>query len=296
MKKIILVFTFFPIVFQAISQEEDSIPKYWNTKGMLSLNVSQVSFKNWSAGGVNSVTYNSFVNFQVNYKKDNISWENNIDLAYGILDQEGQKSIKSDDKIDFSSKFGRKASEKWFYTGLLGFRTQFAPGYSKPTDTDIISTFLAPAYLVISIGMDYQPSDKYTFFFSPLTGKTTFVMDEFLSDKGAFGVTPGKKVKSEFGGFFKAAFKSEILENITLQTKLDLFSNYLDKPKNWDVNWDTQLLLKINKYISGNIFTQLIYDENILFDVDTNGDGTPDKQSPKVQFKQLLGIGFSYKF
>lgn len=121
-------------------------------------------------------------------------------------------------------------------------------------------------------------------------------MDEFLSDKGAFGVTPGKKVKSEFGGFFKAAFKSEILENITLQTKLDLFSNYLDKPKNWDVNWDTQLLLKINKYISGNIFTQLIYDENILFDVDTNGDGTPDKQSPKVQFKQLLGIGFSYKF
>lgn len=78
MKKIILVFTFFPIVFQAISQEEDSIPKYWNTKGMLSLNVSQVSFKNWSAGGVNSVTYNSFVNFQVNYKKDNISWENNI--------------------------------------------------------------------------------------------------------------------------------------------------------------------------------------------------------------------------
>lgn len=296
MKKIILISVAIFVCISIIASEEDSIKKNWDLKGMVSLNVSQVSFKNWSAGGINSISYNSFLNLQANYKKDNLSWENNLDLAYGILDQEGQNSIKSDDKIDFSSKFGRKASDKWLYTGLLGFRTQFAPGYAKPTDTEIISNFLSPGYLVISLGMDYQPNDKFTFFFSPVTGKMTFVMDQFLSDKGAFGVDPGKNSKSEFGGFFKAAFKSEIFENVTLQTKLDLFSNYLDKPKNWDVNWDTQILLKINKYISGNIFTQLVYDEDILFDVDTTGDGIADKQMPKVQFKQLIGLGFSYKF
>jgi hypothetical protein len=296
MKNLIFFIPALIISLAVNAQEEDSIPKPWIQEGMVGLNFSQVSFRNWSAGGVNSVSYNSFLNYQLTYKKDNLSWENIIGLAYGILDQKDQNSIKSDDKIDFSSKYGRKASEKWFYTGLLGFRTQFAPGYAKPGDEEIISTFLAPAYLVLSIGMDYQPNDKFTFFFSPFTGKTTFVMDQSLSDKGAYGVDPGENMKSEFGGFFKAAFKSEIFENITLQTKLDLFSNYLDKPKNWDVNWDTQILLKINKYISGNIFTQLIYDENILFDVDTTGDGIADKQWPKVQFKQLIGLGFSYKF
>ncbi len=296
MKNLILILFGLILSYSIFAQETDSIAKKWDLKGMVSLNVSQVSFKNWSAGGINSISYNSFLNLQANYKKENLSWENNLDLAYGILDQEGQRSIKSDDKIDFTSKFGRRASEKWLYTGLLSFRTQFAPGYAKPAHAEIISNFLSPGYLVISLGMDYQPNDKFTYFLSPVTGKTTFVMDRFLSDKGAFGVEHGKNSKSEFGGFFKAVFKSEIFENVTLQTKLDLFSNYLNKPKNWDVNWDTQLLLKINKYISGNIFTQLIYDEDILFDVDTTGDGTADKQWPKIQFKQLIGLGFSYKF
>jgi hypothetical protein len=296
MKNTILLITLAAISLQGISQEGDSIPKFWETKGMISVNFSQVSFSNWAAGGVNSVALNSFLNFQAIYKKDNISWENNLDLAYGILNQENQKSIKSDDKIDFSSKFGRKASEKWYYTGLLGFRTQFAPGYANPSDTDIISTFMAPAYLVLSVGMDYQPNNKITIFISPVTGKTTFVMDEFLSSLGAYGVEPGKKFKSEFGGFFKAAYKNDIFENVTLMTKIDLFSNYMDKPQNIDINWDTQIMMKINKFISANIFTQLIYDDNILFDVDNNDDGVVDKQIPKVQFKQLLGIGFSYKF
>lgn len=296
MKNTILLITLAIISLQGISQEVDSIPKNWETKGMVSLNFSQVSFTNWSAGGVNSLGYNSFLNLQAHYKKDNLSWENNLDLAYGILNQEDQKSIKSDDKIDFSSKFGRKASEKWYYTGLLGFRTQFAPGYANPADTDIISTFMAPAYLTLSIGMDYQPNDKITIFISPLTGKTTFVMDEFLSNKGAYGVKPGKNFKSEFGGFFKAAYKNDIFENVTLMTKIDLFSNYIDKPQNIDINWDTQIMMKINKFISANIFTQLIYDDNILFDVDNNDDGIVDKQIPKVQFKQLVGVGFSYKF
>ena len=296
MRNTFLLIALAAISFPGITQEVDSIPKIWETKGMVSLNFSQVSFTNWSAGGVNSLGYNSFLNFQAHYKKDNLSWENNLDLAYGILNQEDQKSIKSDDKIDFSSKFGRKASAKWYYTGLLGFRTQFAPGYANPADTEIISTFMAPAYLILSLGMDYQPNDKFTIFISPLTGKTTFVMDEFLSNKGAYGVDPGKKFKGEFGGFFKAAYKNDIFENVTLMTKIDLFSNYMDKPQNIDINWDTQIMMKINKFISANIFTQLIYDDNILFDVDNNDDGIVDKQIPKIQFKQLVGIGFSYKF
>jgi hypothetical protein len=292
MKKMYLFGLYLAIPFILSSQEADTVESFWSREGMVSLNVSQVSFRNWSAGGINSVSYNSFLNYKANYKRDRISWENSLDLAYGILNQADQKAIKSDDKIDFSSKFGRSLTEKLLYSALISFRSQFADGYNKPADEEIISTFMAPAYLVMSLGMDYQPNNKLTFFLSPLTGKTTFVLNETLSNAGAFGVDPGKKTKSEFGGFFKAAFQTDLLENVSLQTKLDLFSNYLDKPKNWDVNWDTQILLKVNQYISGNVFTQLIYDEDILLE----NEDAPGTSSPKIQFKQLLGLGFSYKF
>ncbi len=197
---------------------------------------------------------------------------------------------KSDDQIDFASKLGLKASEKWFYTGLLGFKTQFAPGYDNPGDVDRlkISNFMSPGYLSFSLGMDYKPSDVFSVFLSPISSKFTFVLDEDLSAAGSFGLDPGQKSRAELGAYVKIAFKKEILKNVTLDTKIDLFSNYLENPQYVDVNWDLLLTFKVNEYLSASLMTQLIYDYDIKFGEDTTGDGVNDTFTSRSSLRSCL--------
>lgn len=268
----------------------------WKTGGMIMLNFGQTSLTNWAAGGENTVSGNGLFNFYANYLNGNSSWDNTINLGYGILKQ-GSQNRKSDDKIDFSTKFGKKASKNWYYSGLLDFRSQFAAGYNYPNDSVKISDFFAPAYIVTAIGMDYKPNKTFTAFIAPLTGKITIVADQNLADAGAFGVDKaeynvngiktkdGKNFRQEFGGYIRLGYQNDIMTNVNLSTKLDLFSNYLNNPQNMDINWQMLLSMKVNKFISATLSTQLIYDD------DTEIEG-----SPKVQFKEILGVGFSYKF
>src|SRR5439155_1292049 len=128
-------------------EKPDTVVRYG---GLLSLNFTQVSLTNWSAGGQNSVAGNSIVNYFSNYKKEKNVWDNTIDLAYGLLEQgRDNKAIKSDDKIDLTSKYGHLATDHWYYAALLNFRSQFAPGYNYPNDSVVISRFLAPGYVII---------------------------------------------------------------------------------------------------------------------------------------------------
>ena len=147
--------------------------------------------------------------------------------------------------------------------------------------------------------MDYKPSDHFSAFIAPLTGKLTFVNDKQLSDAGAFGVKPGKKSLSEFGGYLRAIytkndFKVDFLKNVTFTTKIDLFSNYIKNPQNVVVNWETLIAFKVNKFISANINTQLVYDDKIKVPVTRNGVAT--SIGSLVQFKEILGVGFAYTF
>jgi len=162
--------------------------------------------------------------------------------------------------------------------------------------------------LLGAIGLDYKPIDNFTAFFAVFTAKVTFVNDQTLANAGAFGVKPatydlagnlltaGKNVRSEFGGYIRLFYKKNLVENITLQTKLDLFSNYLETPQNIDVSWEVLISMKINKYISAILSTHLPYDNDIDIAVDTNNDGITDKTGPRTQFKEVFGVGFSYKF
>ncbi|HKK62504.1 MAG TPA: DUF3078 domain-containing protein, partial [Bacteroidales bacterium] len=204
----------------------------------------------------------------------------------------------SDDKIDLASKFGYKANNTWFYSGLLSFKTQFSEGFSNPGDENRtkISDIMAPGYLNLSLGMDYKPSDNFTMLLSPAAGKVTFVLDDELAADGVFGLDPSQRIRSEFGGYIKVAYSKEILKNVKLNTKIDLFSNYLDNPQYIDVNFDLLLSFKVNEYISTTFISQLIYDRDIQFDVlDDNGSPTGDKE-PRIQFKELFGIGLTYSF
>ena len=294
MKKYLILLLMIPLAL--FSQEVPDSLKIWNVGGLVSLNFSQVSLTNWAAGGRSSAAGVGILNVFANYKKDNHLWETSLDMGYGLIKEEGADAVKSDDRFIFNSKFGIRQTEKLYYSALLNFRTQFAPGYNFPNTTDVISRLLAPGYLTLSIGADYKPNEMWSFFVSPLTGKMTIVSDDDLSAIGAFGVDPGEKIRMEVGSFVKIDFKTEIMKNLTLNSKLDLFSSYTNNPQNIDVNWDVFINMKINDFLSANLVTNLIYDDDILIPIDENDDGIAEGMGRRVQFKEMFGIGLNYKF
>ena len=289
------------------TQSKDTLDG-WKTGGVISLNLTQVSLTNWSAGGENSLSVNGILSLFANLKKGNSTWDNSLDLSYGMLQQGDGDPRKTDDKIDFTSKYGQKAFKNWYYAGLVNFKSQMAPGFNFPNDSTEISSFMAPAYVLGAIGMDYKPSEVFTFFISPLTMKMTIVNDQNLADEGRFGVEAaeyddfgvqtkkGLTTRSEYGGYLRALFKKDIMKNVNLQSKLELFSNYAENPTNIDVNWEVLISMKVNKFISATISTQLLYDDDIDIAVDNNNDGIIDAEGPRTQFKEVLGVGLSYKF
>ena len=277
-----------------VSVQQDTV---WRRGGLVSLNFSQVSLTNWAAGGQNSIAGNGIFNYFAHYKSGKNAWDNNIDLGYGLVMQ-GKKGsfLKSDDRIDLSSKYGRQASDHWYYSALANLRTQFAPGYSYPNDSVVISRFFAPAYLTLAPGMDFKPNNNFSLFLSPATTRFIFVTDKSLSDAGAFGVDPGKTLRTEAGAFLKAIYNREINPTTNLMTSLDLFSNYFDQPQNIDINWQLLLGLKISRYISANLSLQLLYDDNTKLTFYEDDGVTVKRVGPGVQFREIFGIGFAYNF
>ncbi len=278
---------------KVITPVDSTYKNNWKTGGNIALNVSQASFDNWSAGGENSLALNGLVSVYANYKKGKASWDNMLDVGYGMLKQgEMDNFIKTDDKFDFSSKYGRMLSEKWYYAGLLNFKTQMTAGYDYPNDSVAISNFLAPAYVVGALGVDYKPNAYLTAFVAPVTGKITIVNDTTLSNAGAYGVDAGEVFKNEFGGYLRIVYNREFMKKtVSVLSKLDLFSNYLENPENVDVSWENIIGFKVNKYISATITVHLVYDDDIKA-INSNGASI----GPKVQLKEVIGIGFAYKF
>ncbi|GAB3822668.1 DUF3078 domain-containing protein [Pontibacter rugosus] len=307
--KTFLLTLFILFASTAIAQQTpvDTV-KAWDFSGVGTLNFSQVSLTNWAAGGQNSLSVLGITNLRADYKQGKSTWNNSLDFTYGLVKLEGNRMQKSDDKLELNLKYGYRASKRWYYTGQLNLKTQLTPTYSVTRDT-LLSSFFSPAYILTSIGMDYKPNDKLSVFISPLTGKYTIVKSQYLADRGFFGVEPadkdsegniipgtGEHFRKEFGGYVNIRYKNEIIENITWQSKLDLFTNYLQNPQNVDVNWENLVSFKVNKLISATLFAHLIYDDDVKVNVDRNDDGQIDGKGPRIQLKQTLGIGVSYKF
>ncbi len=281
-----------------LSSAQDTVStdtsRYWKTNGLIGLSFNQVSLTNWASGGENALS--GVVNFRYNavYKKNRISWENFIYTAYGLQKLGQDKVQKNEDKIEFISKAGRKISEKWLYTLNLNFRTQWDEGFKAREDSVKFSDFFSPAYITLALGFDYKPNDNLGILLAPLTGKFTIVTDGFLSSRGVFGVDPGKNLRSEVGGFIKILYvKENLLKNVNLSSNLDLFSNYLENPEKIDVSWELIVDMKINDYLTAGINTYLIYDYDVKFTEIENG---VEVQTDKVQFKEALSIGLSYRF
>lgn len=293
----------------------------WTRKGGINLGTTFTYFSQWASGGINSVGFNGGLNYAANYRKGKDAWDNTLIIGYGLLRQGFDKTIpwiKTDDRFDFTSKYGRQINEKIFYAALLNFNTQFSPGFAPganglPDRTVKISDFMAPARLLLSIGADYKPNADLSIFVSPITYRGIFVYNQNLADQGAFGVekatydlngarlTAGKNIRNEVGAYIRINYAKKLNENVNFTSKLELFSNYLENPQNIDINFENLLAVKLGKYFALNVSAQWIYDDNTVVsktkDVEVEGATVKVPYASKgVQFKGVTSLGFTYNF
>lgn len=263
----------------------------WYLKGVTGLNLSQTALSNWSAGGENAFAGNVYLNGSLTRKSGNWLWANALILDYGLTNTKSLGTQKVTDQIDFSTQLGYSTDNKWYYTIMGDLKTQFYKGYNYPDKTNPISNFFAPAYSNLSAGLEYRPNENYSVYFSPVAGKLTFVEDDYLSSIGAFGVDPGDRFRAEFGAYMKARVQKTLMENVNAISTIDFFTAYDSSFGNVDINWDLLISMKINKLLTTTLSTSLKYDDDVK-SVDDNGV----THGPKVQFKEILGIGFAYNF
>lgn len=313
MKKTLL--TTLALALAIVTFGQDQI-EGWKHIGNFGFNFGQSSYTNWAAGGQNALNGQWLFNYEIHYLKGNFKWDNILSTSLGYSFYDFKKDpIKIDDKIEFTSLAGLKATETLSYSAELAFRSQFAKGYNYDTDsTHYISRFLAPAYISLGVGMEWEPNEYFSLYFSPITGRVTIVNDDYLASIGAFGVNEldasdtithatGDKVRYEFGARAVAKFQYPIAKNIEFSSKLELFSNYLpriykingeevrkSRPYLIDVDWQNLLVMKVNSWFNANISTHLIYDYDIPFH-DAEGKKI---EGSKVQFKEVLAIGFLF--
>lgn len=303
MKKLILSVLMISVATFAFAQEETET-KNWTCKGNIGLNLSQSSFTNWAAGGQSTINWLSAFGYSANYAKGKIKWGNTFAaaLGYSYFDFK-EKPIKTDDRIELTSLAGLKATEKMLYSLEFAFRSQFANGYDyKKDSTHYISKFLAPAYISLGAGIQWVPNECFSLYFAPVTGRLTIVNDSLLASQGAYGVNTLDKydtlthstrmTRFEFGARMVAKFQYPLAHNIDFNSKLELFSNYLNHPERIDVDWQNMLVMKVNSWLNCNLSTHLIYDYDIPFhDINAQGESILDPNS-KVQFKEVFSLGF----
>ena len=274
---------------------------YWKKGGNYNLSIQQVSLANWAAGGASSFSLNTGVNLFANYKKDKRIWDTKLSVSFGFNRQADRsfRTRKTNDNFKFVSKYGRELSKGFYLSTQLEARTQLLRGYKyfKPKGSDLdsrnlISDLLSPGYIQSSTGLNYQKDKKdfkFSAILSPFTGRFTIVLNDSLSQGGAFGVIPGEKVRPEAGASLGTSIDTKLMENINWKSDLNLFSNY-GRFGNMVVNFNSTISMKINKYISTRVETILIYDENVFIEMD---DG---RKSRAIQLQNLINFGLGIEF
>lgn len=277
---------------------------------MVGFDLSEIAFMNWNAGGVSSISGLLKGAFTRRYVREKYKWGNELLVRYGVNKQDGIELRKTDDAFQFTSTFGYRKDTitNWYHSAKFNFNTQFTNGYSYPNTTTAVSKPFAPAYTFLGAGAEYSNKpQKVNIYLSPLTLKNTLVLDQNLANQGAFGVqkavydvitgeliSEGEKSKTELGVLITTHFKREIFKNILLENRLNFYSDYLNNFGNIDVDWQLQLNLIVNQYVKANIGIHVIYDDDIKAKEEIAGEQFT--VGPKIQLKQMLGIGLEYNF
>lgn len=272
-----------------IKKDIDTTIWNWKTGGLYNFNLSQSSLSNWAAGGDNfNMAFTSYFNYFAFYQKPRQNWDNNVDVNLGYMQSTSLGGRKNDDRVDVLSKYGYKidSTGKLYLSGLFNFRSQFFDGYSfSGTNANLTSSLLSPAYVILSAGVDYKPDKELSIFFSPLTSRSTIVVNNKLSQLGKYGVSPGAHVYRETGLFVTVNYSKTFASNITYKGRADFFSNYYQNPENVNVYMTNLFMFKILKNFSATYSLDLMYDDKIrIFGA--------NKTSPGLQLKSIIGIGY----
>lgn len=292
--------------------------RYWNYRTEASMVFSQSALSNWVKGGENSISTALDITGYADFKKPEIklSSSNFARLKLGFLASGNEDIRKNLDLLETNSKVNHKAFGKFDFSAIMLFKTQVAVGktYKKVNDEEIatiVSRFMNPATLTIGFGLDYKPDKKTSINFSPISYKGTFVpqggkitADSLLPgkiDQTRYGIEPGKKSKHEPGASFMLSKESQLLKNMTVTNRLQLFTNYINKPQNIDVDWEMIVVYNLNWFTDLRLNTHLIFDDDTKTTVLKSGvpvlleDGT-EKKTARVQFKELFGVSLMFKF
>lgn len=282
MKKIYYSIGLFLIAIAMQGQEaEKELPTTWTKKGNISLLFNQSNYNDqWLGGGTSNVAGNFGLNYDFNYKNGNVVWDNKFILAYGLSKIKGQPlTAKTDDRLELNSLWGKKASGNWYYSGFFNFKTQMDTGLDK--NNLKISHFFSPAYFQFGPGMLWKKDDNLSINIAPAAGKLIFVHNHFTNLGSSFGVKQGETTRFELGASVSTYYKVNIMTNVSIENRLNLYSNYLDNPQNVDIDYQMNVVMKINKYLTANVSIQAIYDDNAI-------KGT--------QIREVFGLAANYGF
>lgn len=280
MKKLVAI----AILFGALTvnaQDKKEEPKKeepkegWKKSGQISFLFNQSAFNNWLAGGTNNVAGSLGLNYDFNYAKGDWTWDNKLIASYGLTKIRGQEMQKTDDRLELNSLLGKKASGYWYYSAFFNFKTQMSSTYNSGVQ---VSHFFSPAYFQFGPGMLWKKHDNLKVNIAPATSKLVVISSDLAP---AFGVEAGESTRYELGASISGYYKFDIMENVSMENILNLYSNYLEDPQNVDIDYTINFVMKINKYMSANLSLQAIYDDNAY-------EG--------FQTREVFGLGVNYGF
>jgi hypothetical protein len=282
MKKTALYLAIVLFTISANAQEiAKDTTKLWTKKGTMTLLFNQSTYnKKWLGGGTSNIAGNFGLNYDFNYKNGDVVWDNKFILAYGLSKiKDDEKIAKTDDRLELNSLWGKKASGQWYYSMFFNFKTQMDSGFDS--NRQLISHFFSPAYFQLGPGMLWKKNNNLSVNFSPATARIILVHPHFTDFGPSFGVLQGDSSRFEFGASISGYYKFNIMTNVGIENRINLYANYLDKPQNVDIDYQMNVVMRINKFLSANVALQAIYDDNSI---------------KAVQLREVFGLGVNYGF
>lgn len=248
---------------------------------------------NWYQGGNSNLNMiaNAIWNLKLNPAfHPNLIFETSVSYKLGVNnapdDSLHQYNI-SDDIFQVNSKFGVRAFRKWFYSVNVLFKTQLFNNYKK-NSADLAAAFLSPGEFNVGIGMTYSNANpKKTVEFNASVAPFSYNLKTCTNeriDPKQFGIDRGHTTVSQFGSSAELTFRWKMRYNIQYYSRMFIFTNY----EYVQGDWENTIDFAISRFFSTKIYAHLRYDSSTK-----KVAGTEWHQ---WQLKEILSIGFSYKF
>lgn len=282
-------------------------PNYWRYTTEISSILNQAYLSNWVKGGESNVSTNVDITMNMNYLNTprNFLWYNQARLKHGFIASKDNGIRRNMDLLEFNSKLNHKAFGKFDFSSTAIYKTQLAKGYTYPKDKDpvLVSRIMSPAILTLGVGLDYKPNKETSFNLSPLSYKWTYVADTVNIPTTRYSIPEGRKSRHEPGASIVINHKTKVFDKVSLNNRVQLFTNYIQKPQNVDIDWEMIATMSLNWFTDVRINTHIIYDDDTkttVYDKKTGeavlgSDGKP-LRTARIQFKEIIGFSFIFRF